>query len=238
MVWRYCFSFYKFLLLWRCLLNFLLIVKICFVSSVRIQLCNVDNTQDADQLRQNIQFVFKRTSPSTQIIQKSSLSNTPHFLSVSGLISYTGRWENTRKVCKPRDKSLWFANFSSVLPTSPVVRDAGKPIKLRFIAFMTSICEWSSEVRANDKFFLSFFLRWSRWSAWKPSESAGNWINYQPEKQRLKLMYHWMTKMVENPIRNCQANWFEIVIWCMQWPFAEIQAQAPLVSFSTLVLVF
>lgn len=146
MVWRYCFSFYKFLLLWRCLLNFLLIVKICFVSSVRIQLCNVDNTQDADQLRQNIQFVFKRTSPSTQIIQKSSLSNTPHFLSVSGLISYTGRWENTRKVCKPRDKALWFANFSS------------KPIKLRFIAFMTSICEWSSEVRANDKFFLSFFF--------------------------------------------------------------------------------
>ena len=45
------------------------------------------------------------------------------------MITHAGCWENMRKACKSRAKGEWFTSFLSVLPTSQVGYQAGKPIE-------------------------------------------------------------------------------------------------------------
>ena len=51
------------------------------------------------------------------------------FYGFTGVITYFGCWENTRKACKSLAFGSWFTSFSRVLPTFRVGYHAGKPIE-------------------------------------------------------------------------------------------------------------
>ena len=105
--------------------------------------------------------------PSEFLSRRLYVSNRPHFLWAYRSDNPRGIVENTNKACKSWAEGEWFTRFSSVLPTSQVGYQAGKPIESVVYCFSKITLSFLWVYRHNKRsvysqseraYYLSYFV--------------------------------------------------------------------------------